>query len=483
MSLVAGVDCSTQGTKVLVVDSDDGRVVATGVAGHEVRGEAGARETDPRAWEASAAAAIARTGLAKDVRAVSVGAQQHGLVVLDERGRPLRPAPLWNDTRSAPDARAVVSALGGPEGAAKRCGSVLTAAFTVSHWAWLRRTEPEVADAAHHVLLPHDYLNFCLTGVPSTDRSDVSGTGWWSPGHEAYAADVLDLDQVRLGREALPQVLGPAEAAGVVSAGAAERFGLAAGIPVACGAGDNAAAALALGLQPGETAMSLGTSGTVYALASSPSADPTGTVAGFASADGGFLPLACTLNATLAVDRTAQWLGLEREDVSPSAGVVFLPWLGGERTPDVPTASGSLTGLRYGTESRAILQAAYEGVVATLLEAAGALGPWAHQDLAKPLLLLGGGARGRAWQETVRRLSGRPVLVVEQVELVAYGAAVQAGALLAGASLRELARAWDARRGLMLEPQACDEPTLAGIAGWRQHVLVSLGAATTLVTP
>jgi xylulokinase len=220
--------------------------------------------------------------------------------------------------------------------------------------------------------------------------------------------------------------------------------------------------------------VSLGTSGTVYATASAPSADPTGTVAGFASADGHFLPLACTLNATLAVDRTCDWLGLAREDVVPSNGVVFLPWMGGERTPNVPTASGSLTGLRYGTDGRAILQAAYEGAVATLLEAQSALDQWAPQDPALPLVLIGGGARGRVWQETVRRFSGRPVLVTELAELVAYGAAMQAAALLAGSSLSDVALRWGGRHGLLLEPVERDDATLARIEWWRRAVLASL---------
>ena len=304
-----------------------------------------------------------------------------------------------------------------------------------------------MAAAARHVLLPHDYLSFRLTGTMTTDRSDVSGTGWWSPADESYAADVLELDAVRLDPGYLPEVLGPTAAAGTVTKVAAEQFGLRPGAPVACGAGDNAAGALALSFAPGEAALSLGTSGTVYAPSARPSADSTGTVAGFASADGRYLPLACTLNATVAVDQVSEWLGLGREDVASAGEVVFLPWLGGERTPNAPSASGTLTGLRYSTDKRAILQAAYDGLVATLLEATAFLDQWAPQSPEAPLLLLGGGARGRAWQETVRRLSGRPVLVVELSELVAYGAAVQAAALLTGEPLAEVANRWGARRG------------------------------------
>ena len=474
MPLVAGVDCSTQSTKVLVVDAEDGHVVATGAAVHEVEGVGGARETDPRDWERSVASALAQTGRAGEVASISIGGQQHGLVVLDERGRPLRKAPLWNDTRGAPDAEDLVDSIGGPEACAKRVGSVLTSSFTVAHWAWLRRTEPDLAAAARHVMLPHDYLNFRLTGSPATDRSDVSGTGWWSPTDEAYAPDVLALEAVRLNPALLPPVIAPEGVAGSVTGEAAQQFGLAAGTKVACGAGDNAAAALALDFGPGEAALSLGTSGTVYAPASAPSADPTGTVAGFASADGRYLPLACTLNATVAIDTVSDWLGLLREDVEPSEGVVFLPWLGGERTPNVPTASGTLSGLRYNTDKRAILQAAYEGLVATLLEATAFLDQWAPQSSEAPLLLLGGGARGQAWQQTVRRLSGRPVLVVELTELVAYGAAVQASAVLTGKPLGEVAKSWGARRGVLLGPVPRDDALLERVASWRRVVLGSL---------
>ena len=394
MPLVAGVDCSTQSTKVLVVDPEDGHVVATGAAVHEVEGVGGARETDPRDWERSVASALAQTGRAGEVASISIGGQQHGLVVLDERGRPLRKAPLWNDTRGAPDAEDLVDSIGGPEACAKRIGSVLTSSFTVAHWAWLRRTEPDLAAAARHVMLPHDYLNFRLTGSPATDRSDVSGTGWWSPTDEAYAPDVLALEAVRLNPALLAPVIAPEGVAGSVTGEAAQQFGLAAGTKVACGAGDNAAAALALDFGPGEAALSLGTSGTVYAPASAPSADPTGTVAGFASADGRYLPLACTLNATVAIDTVSDWLGLLREDVEPSEGVVFLPWLGGERTPNVPTASGTLSGLRYNTDKRAILQAAYEGLVATASGGDGLSRPVGAPKQRGPVASLG---RRRPW--------------------------------------------------------------------------------------
>jgi xylulokinase len=469
VTLVAGVDCSTQSTKVLVVD-ETGRVVAHASAPHRVTGTDGARESDPSGWEEALATALAATGLSPDIAAISIGGQQHGLVVVDGSGQPLRPAVLWNDTRSSADADRIVDAIGGPQATALRVGSLLTAAFTVTSWAWLRRAEPEVAAAVRGVRLPHDHLNAVLTGAASTDRSDASGTGWWSPADEAYATDVLELPGVGLDPALLPPVLGPDEAAGSVTAQAASRFGLRAGVLVACGSADNAAAGLALALSPGDVAVSLGTSGTAFAVATEPSADPSGVVAGFASADGRYLPLACTLNATVAVDRVATWLGLRRHEVKPSDGVVCLPWLDGERTPNLPSARGSLWGLRHDTTPGAILQAAYEGVVATLLEAAAIVGRESGADADAPLLLIGGGARGEVWRETVLRLSGRRLLVPDSQELVAYGAAAQAAALYHGRPLGEVVAAWEGRRGTTLGPVTFDADTRARIASWTATV-------------
>lgn len=471
VGLVAGIDCSTQSTKVLVVDSDSGTVVAMGVAPHSVTGTAGARETDPGTWEDALEAALAATGRAHEVDAVSIAAQQHGLVVVDGVGHPLRPAVLWNDTRSALDARTIVAAGGGAEAVARRCGSVPSASFTITTWAWLRRTEPGLIGQIRGVRLPHDHLNACLTGVASTDRSDVSGTGWWSPSEEEYAFDLLDLPSVGLPPELLPRVLGPLESAGTVTRSSAVRFGLRPGIVVGPGAADNAAGALPLDLGHGEAAISLGTSGTVYATSALPSADPTGTVAGFASADGRYLPLACTLNATLAVDRTAEWLGVGRQDVEPAGTVVYLPWLDGERTPNAPDASGAMSGLRHDTTRGAILQAAYDGIVATLLGAARVLEQWAPQDVEKPLLLLGGGAKGPVWQDTIRRLSGRPVFVPDTAEPVALGAAMQAAACAGEVSLATVSERWSPRQGRLLAPVSRDTETLKRISAWQATVL------------
>lgn len=260
----------------------------------------------------------------------------------------------------------------------------------------------------------------------------------------------------------LPRVVRPGEVAGTVRDSGDLPFSK--GTLVAPGTGDNAAAALGLGLRPGTAVLSLGTSGTVYAVSTRRPADPTGTVAGFADARGDWLPLACTLNCTLAVDRVAALLGIDREAVEPGTSVTLLPYLDGERTPDLPHASGLLHGLRHDTTRGQLLQAAYDGAVHSLL---GALDLVLDEDADRsaPLLLIGGGARGTAWQETVRRLSGRPVQVPEAKELVALGAAAQAAGVLTGEDPAAVARRWDTARGPVLDAVERDEAALARIAG------------------
>jgi xylulokinase len=475
-NLVAGVDTSTQATKVLVVDPEDGRVVATGRAPHEVTGSDGARETDPEIWWRALGAALEQTGRADDVSAISVAGQQHGLVALDGDGRPLRPAILWNDTRSAVEAQELTEALGGGEAWAERIGLVPVPSFTATRWAWLRRNEPAAADAARAVRLPHDFVTERLCGRGATDRGDASGTAWWSTRDEAYAGEVLDL--IDLDPALLPDVLGPREPAGEVRAPAAGELGLREGALVGPGTGDNMGAALGLGAAAGEPVVSLGTSGTAYAVMDDRAVDPTGTVAGFADASGRFLPLAATLNATLAVDRLAGWLGLDREAAAERTTAVVLPYLDGERTPNLPRAAGMISGLRHATTREEILLAAYEGAAASLVEALDLLaGQGSGLDPAAPLVLVGGGARGGVWQRVVARLSGRPVQVPDADELVALGAAAQATACLSGEAPEEVARRWGTRGGMTVDPPAeRDAETLDRIRATREAALGVLGS-------
>jgi len=474
MSVVAGIDSSTQSTKVLLVDTDDGTVVGTGRAAHTVTGTNGARESDPGQWWSALVtafnAAVAQAGV-RSVAALAIGGQQHGLVVVDDAGVPLRPALLWNDTRSAPQAEKLTAELGAGEWAA-RTGTVPVASITVTKWAWLRAHEPAVAAAARGVRLPHDHLTTRLTGVPVTDRGDASGTGWYSTSSGRYDADILDLPDVRLDAGLLPRVVPCGEPVGTVSAAAAREMPAASGALVAAGTGDNMAAALGLGLDAAAAprnrtpALSLGTSGTVYTASPTRTADPTGIVAGFCDAADGYLPLACTLNCTEAIDRVASWLRLDREAVEPGGEVVLLPFLDGERTPNLPSATGTVTGLRHTTTPGQILRAAYEGAVYTLLTGLDAInaaaGEAAQPDA--PLVVVGGGAQGPAWRDTVARLSGRPLLIPNNTELVALGAAAQATALLTAERPAHPAQRWHTTEGTYVERVPRDDATRARIA-------------------
>ncbi|RPK88695.1 MULTISPECIES: xylulokinase [Streptomyces] len=453
-AVVIGVDSSTQSTKAAFIDAVTGEQLAVGRAPHVVTGEGGARMSDPEIWWRALCEAVA-TGLkesglpARAVTGIAVAGQQHGLVVLDGAGRPLRPALLWNDTRSAPQAAALTEAFGGPEAWTERTGSVPVASITASKWQWLRENDPASAANAAAVRLPHDFLTERLAGVAATDPGDASGSGWYSTATGAYDPDLLEL----LGLDAalLPEVA-PTGAAriGSLTEAAARALGLPAGIAVAAGTGDNMSAAVGLGLGGDglldHPALSLGTSGTVFAASRT---RPTSTALnGFAAADGTYLPLACTLNCTLAVDKVAALLGLDREDAAPGGEAVLLPYLDGERTPDLPTASGLLTGLRHDTTRRQLLGAAYEGAAVTVLRAmdgllsACGLDPAAPEVAARPLRLIGGGARGRMWVETVRRLSGRPLVIPGSGELVAFGAAALAASAAGGGDPVALATAW-----------------------------------------
>ncbi|MBT2507886.1 xylulokinase [Streptomyces sp. ISL-98] len=475
-SIVIGVDSSTQSTKAAFVDAATGRLLAVGRAPHRVTGEAGTRESAPEEWwqalREAVGAGLRECGVpASAVAGIAVAGQQHGLVVLDGEGRPLRPALLWNDTRSAPQAVALTATLGGPGAWTARTGSVPVASMTAAKWQWLRENEPYAAESAAAVRLPHDFLTERLAGVAATDPGDASGTCWYSTATGAYDAELLGL--VGLDEKLLPPVAPTgATRIGSLTPAAAAQLGLPAGIAVAAGTGDNMAAAVGLGLGGAglldHPVLSLGTSGTVFAATRTRPADTSPALAGFAGADGTYLPLACTLNCTLAVDKVAALLGLDREDAAPGGEAVLLPYLDGERTPDLPGASGLLTGLRHDTTGRQILGAAYEGAAVTVLRAldevlrACGLDPADPEVAARPLRVVGGGARGRTWVETVRRLSGRPLLIPDAVELVALGAAALAAGAAGGRDAVAVAAGWGTGGGRELPAVELD------LATWRR---------------
>ncbi len=469
MPLVAGVDSSTSACKVELRDADTGELVASGRAEH--RGTTPPRsEQHPAEWWLAFESAAGMAGVFTDRRpdAISVAGQQHGLVVLDADEGVVRPAKLWNDTESAAEAAELVGALGA-EAWAQACGSVPVPSFTITKLAWLRRHEPDAYRRVRHVMLPHDWLTRHLCGRIVTDRGDASGTGWWSPAEGRYRPDLLALvDPDRDWSEVLPEVLGPTEAAGTwgTVADVARPDGTWGTLPptvVGPGTGDNMAAALGLGMVPGDLALSFGTSATAFTVSDAPTADASGTVAGFADATGRFLPLVCTLNATKVTDAVARLLGVEPAELDELAlaapagagGLVLVPHLDGERTPNRPDATGLLAGLRSDVSREQLARAAIEGVVCNLLAGADHLPPADGR-----VLLVGGAARSRAYQQVVADLLGRPVHVPADDELVARGAALQAAAVLGGHSLGEVADAWSAGGGAVVEP----DPTVDGAA-------------------
>ena len=430
--LIAGVDSSTQSVKIVIRASDTGELVREGRAPHP-----DGTEVDPIHWKNALEGAIAQAGGLDDVAAISVGGQQHGMVALDESGEVIRPALLWNDTRSAAQAQSLNSEMGGNQAMADAVGSVLVASFTASKVRWMAENEKKNADRVHSIALPHDWLSWQLQGGKDfsklfTDRSDASGTGYFDPKSSAYRRDILAKALLSDRDIYLPTIIAPSTFGGTTTSG----------IPIAPGAGDNAGAALGVQAEPGDVVISLGTSGTAFAVSTTSTHDSSGAVAGFADASGRFLPLVCTLNAARIFDAATTILGKTHDEVGALAlssvpgahGLTLLPYFEGERTPNRPSATGVFSGMNIANSNPAdIARAMIEGMLSGLADAVQAL-----SDLGvdiKRVLIIGGAAKNPAVGQIASALFGRPVLIPPAGEYVADGAAKQAAwALLGGAT-------------------------------------------------
>ncbi|MCZ8380721.1 FGGY family carbohydrate kinase [Mycobacterium sp. CPCC 205372] len=427
MTLVAGFDSSTQSCKVVICDAESGEVVRAASSPHP-----DGTEVDPQLWWSALQATVSAAGGLDDVAAVSVGAQQHGMVCLDRHGSVVRNALLWNDTRSAAAAADLVGELGGGAAWADRIGVVPVASITAAKLRWLADAEPAHADATAAVCLPHDWLTWRLSGSTDiadlrTDRSDASGTGYFSAERDAYDHDLLALAMRGRG-PSLPVVLGPHDEAGRTPAGAV----------LGPGAGDNAAAALGLGAQPGDCVISVGTSGVVSAVGHTAAHDAEGIVAGFADATGRQLPLVCTLNGAPVLAAVAALLRVDFDELDrlalsapPGAeGLTLVPYLDGERSPNLPESAGALHGATTRNLTSAnMARAAVEGLLASL---AYCIDKIAAQGVAvERIILVGGGARSGAVRKIAPAIWGRPVHVPTPGEYVALGAARQAAWTLA----------------------------------------------------
>ncbi|MGB3827433.1 MAG: xylulokinase [Ornithinimicrobium sp.] len=463
--LVAGIDSSTQSCKVVVCDAHTGTVVRQGRAAHPE----GTSIHPDLWWEAVEQAS--EGGLLDGVAALAVGGQQHGMVALDHHDEVIREALLWNDTRSAQDARDLIEELGGPQQYATQVGSVPVASFTVSKVRWLARCEPASAARVARVVLPHDWLTGRFLqdrrGLDewTTDRGDASGTGYWSAHTGEYRHDIMT---AALGHDfAVPRVLEPAERAGTTADG----------MVIAAGTGDNMGAALGLSLQPGDVVVSLGTSGTVFTVSDVCPADPSGAVSGFADATGAFLPLMCTLNAARVLSAAAAMLGVDLDTVdhlalsaAPGAGgLSLLPYFDGERTPDLPDATGTLSGLtRTNATPENVARACVEGMLLNLrggIEALGAQGARVER-----VLLIGGGSASRAVQQVAASIFEVPVAVPEPGEYVGIGAARQAAWSLTGEAN---APQWPRRLAREAIATDCSRAEVAELVGRYERLLAA----------
>jgi len=427
--LIAGVDSSTQSVKVVIRDSQTGELVRQGRASHP-----DGTEVDPVHWLNGLSAAISDAGGIEDISAISIAGQQHGMVALDSEGDVVRNALLWNDVRSADAAESLNREAGGDVEIAKKVGSKLVASFTAAKLRWLADHEPDNAAKTASVALPHDWLSWQLQGGKDftklfTDRSDASGTGYFDPSTSQYRQEMIELALGKNRQIQLPRIIAASEFGGVTQKG----------IPIAAGAGDNAAAALGLQAQPGDVVVSLGTSGTAFAVSQTPTHDPSGSVAGFADATGRFLPLVCTLNAARILDSACQMLGKTHDEIAQLAlsaepganGLTLLPYFEGERTPNRPNATGVLSGMNISNSNPAdIARAMIEGMLSGLADAVDSL--VALGVNVERILLIGGAAKNPAVPVIASALFGREVLVPPAGEYVANGAAKQAAWALLG---------------------------------------------------
>ncbi len=428
-ALFLGLDVGTQATKALLFDAGSGAVAGRGSAPHEMIGglPEGAAEQDPQQWLAAAASAtrqaLASAPTAARVAGLAVSGQQHGLVVLDAAGEVVRPAKLWCDTSTSAEAAELSAMLGRP----------VPTGYTASKILWLARHEPRRWAAVKRVLLPHDYLNYRLTGQATMEAGDASGTGFFDPVTRRFDPAAMAAVDPRL-PELLPPLLAAGAPAGRLSDAGAALLGLPAGIPVASGGGDNMLSAIGAGAtRPGVVVASLGTSGTVFTYSARPVVDPAGLIAPFCDSTGGWLPLLCVMNCTNVTEEVRASTGATLAELTAAAarvppgcgGVLWLPYLQGERVPDLPRASGTLTGLRAGSLAPGVLfRAALEGTALNLgwgVERMRALGlPVTAVRVA------GGGAGNPLWRQILADVLGAPVAPLAETESAALGAALQA---------------------------------------------------------
>jgi xylulokinase len=439
-TLLIGIDSGTQSTKALVVDARDGKVLGAASQTYELIPNLppGAKEQHPHIWRDAAAAAI-RTALrqaravAAEVVAIGVSGQQHGFVPLDKDGEVIRPAKLWCDTSTAAECEEITEKLGGPKKTISALGNAVLPGFTASKILWLKKHEPKNFAKLATVLLPHDYLNFWLTGERVMEYGDASGTALLDVRKRKWSSAALEAIDAELASK-LPLLISADKPAGRLQPSTARSLGLNPGVLVSAGGGDNMMGAIGTGnTRPGIVTASFGTSGTIYACSEKPVVDPTGEIAAFCDSTNRWLPLLCTMNVTVATEMMRADFGYTHEQfenkaakVPPGAnGLLLLPYLEGERTPNVPDGSGVMMGINTRTFSAShYCRAAMEGVTLGMnygLRRLAKLGVKAKQIRAT-----GGGAKSKLWRQIMADIFNVEVVTLKVSEGAAYGAAMQA---------------------------------------------------------
>jgi xylulokinase len=439
--LFVGIDSGTQGTKVVVFGRDQGEIISSASAPHQIiETPQGGREQYPKWWTAACEQAITAALATPQVdrtkiKAISVSGQQHGLVALDAQGRVIRPAKLWCDTETAPQCRTLTERVGGEAAVVKAIGNRIAAGFTASKVAWLKACEPQNYARLDTVLLPHDYLNYWLTGERKTEYGDASGTAYFDVRKRCWSETLLNAidDSGRL-QACLPEMMAPSEVCGLLRSQRAAAWGLPQGVLVAAGGGDNMMAAIGTGnIQEGVLTASLGTSGTISAYSETPVVDSQGELAAFCSSSGGWLPLVCTMNVTVATELMRHLLKLDLKQFNkevvqapPGAeGLLLLPFFNGERTPALPMASATLHGMTALNLTPANLcRAAMEGATLGLRYGLDVM----LRNGIRPteIRLVGGGAQSSTWRQVVADIFRLPVVTPLSTEAGALGAALQA---------------------------------------------------------
>lgn len=435
-----GIDSGTQSTKSVVLDFESGDIIAQAQQAYElIEGlPAGHLEQHPQLWfeavDATVRDCLRQLGDRRsEVRGIGVSGQQHGLVVLDGNDEVIRPAKLWCDTSTTEQCAQFAGEFGGDSGLIELAGNAMLPGYTAPKILWLKQNEPDHFAALRTVLLPHDYLNFKLTGVKRMEFGDASGTGLLDVRQREWCQPLIDFIDPRIA-DTLPEVGSSNEIHGTLSAELASDWGLGDSVVVSAGGGDNMMGAIGTGnITPGVITASFGTSGTLYACGGSPVVDPQGEIAAFCDSTDQWLPLVCTMNVTVVTEQIRQLFGWELSQLESEAGsaqpgaggLTLLPYLNGERTPNLPGGSGVIHGLNTTNATPANLgRAAIEG--ATLGLGYG-MQRFRHLGIdPSEIRITGGGSKSALWRQIAADVFDAPVVSLATAEGAGLGAAVQA---------------------------------------------------------